>query len=161
MENKLTNSFKLSSGFTLIELLIVIVLIGILASLVFLGMPSAIKKARDARRRSDLNQYRIALESYSANNNSQYPGYVGSGATLVGTLRVGFLSNFMSATILDPINTAPYIYYYFEDAAIGGATSASQYLLYGGLETGGYWEICGSDKAGKVTAAPADSVCDL
>jgi prepilin-type N-terminal cleavage/methylation domain-containing protein len=60
-------------GFTLIELLVVIAIIGILASVVLASMNSARKKARDARRLSDLKQLQSALELYSDAHGNVYP----------------------------------------------------------------------------------------
>ncbi len=57
-------------GFTLIELLIVIAIIGILASVVLVNLNSARTKARDARRKSDLQQIILAMEDYWAGNGS-------------------------------------------------------------------------------------------
>lgn len=61
-----------SSGFTLIELLVVISIISLLASIVFASLNSARSKARDARRKADLNQLRTALAFYYDSNNA-YP----------------------------------------------------------------------------------------
>ncbi|MCX6730036.1 MAG: type II secretion system protein [Candidatus Portnoybacteria bacterium] len=55
-------------GFTLIELLVVISIIGILATIVLVSLGSARIKARSARRITDLNQIRIALEMYYSEN---------------------------------------------------------------------------------------------
>ncbi len=63
-------------GFTLIELLIVIAIIGILASVVLVGIGPAQRSGRDARRIADLRQIQNALELYKSAN-GQYP--VGSG----------------------------------------------------------------------------------
>ena len=52
-------------GFTLIELLIVIVIIGILASIVLLGVGRVQPAARDARRVAELRQIQHALEVYN------------------------------------------------------------------------------------------------
>ena len=59
-------------GFTLIELLVVISIIGLLASVVLVSLNSARKKARLAKRATDLTQIRKALELYYNENNS-YP----------------------------------------------------------------------------------------
>lgn len=66
-------------GFTLIELLVVIAIIGMLSSVVLASLNSARAKARDARRLSDLNQLRTALELYRDSNN-RYPGSTLSGS---------------------------------------------------------------------------------
>jgi len=59
-------------GFTLVELLVVIAIIGILATAVIVSVSSARAKARDARRLSDLDNIRTALELYYDQYN-RYP----------------------------------------------------------------------------------------
>ena len=59
-------------GFTLIELLIVIAVIGILASVVLVGLGPVQKQGRDARRISDLRQVQNGLELYY-NKYGSYP----------------------------------------------------------------------------------------
>ncbi|HXK37932.1 MAG TPA: prepilin-type N-terminal cleavage/methylation domain-containing protein [Candidatus Paceibacterota bacterium] len=51
-------------GFTLIELLVVIAIIALLSSVVLASLATSRAKSRDAKRRSDLDQIRIALEMY-------------------------------------------------------------------------------------------------
>jgi len=58
---KIRNYYK---GFTLIELLIVLSIMGVLATLGFQSFTASQKKARDARRKSDLGQIQKALELY-------------------------------------------------------------------------------------------------
>lgn len=48
------------NSFTLIELLIAILIIGILASIIFVGLDYAKGKARDARAKENMNQIRIS-----------------------------------------------------------------------------------------------------
>jgi len=60
-------------GFTLLELLVVIAIIGLLASVVLVSFPSAMKKVRDAQRLQDVSQIITALEVYKANNGSYPP----------------------------------------------------------------------------------------
>jgi prepilin-type N-terminal cleavage/methylation domain-containing protein len=55
---------RTQKGFTLIEVLIVVVIIGILASLILLGFGPTRQAARDARRVQDLRQVQHALELY-------------------------------------------------------------------------------------------------
>jgi prepilin-type N-terminal cleavage/methylation domain-containing protein len=67
-------------GFTLIEILIVVAIIGILASVVLVGLGPVQRRGRDARRISDLRQIQTALELYY-NQNGKYPA-AGSGNTV-------------------------------------------------------------------------------
>jgi prepilin-type N-terminal cleavage/methylation domain-containing protein len=63
-------------GFTLIEILIVVAIIGILASVVLVGLGPVQRRGRDARRISDLRQIQTALELYY-NINGSYPAPAG------------------------------------------------------------------------------------
>lgn len=51
-------------GFTLMELLIVVAIIAILAVVVFVGLPEAVARSRDAARLADANQLVAALDEY-------------------------------------------------------------------------------------------------
>ncbi len=68
---------KSQSGFTLIELLVVMTIIGLLASLIVVGLANARAKARDAKRKQDLVQLAKGLELYY-NTNSSYPSTSGA-----------------------------------------------------------------------------------
>ncbi len=59
-------------GFTLIEILIVVSIIGLLASIIFVGLGSARAKGRDARRIADLRSIQTGLELYFSKN-GKYP----------------------------------------------------------------------------------------
>lgn len=63
---------KFKPGFTLIELLVVIVIIGILATIGIGNFASARVKARDAKRKNDLQTIAKSLEAY-ANDHRNYP----------------------------------------------------------------------------------------
>ena len=67
---------KHKKGFTLIELLVVIAIIGLLSSIVLASLNNARKKARDARRLSDMRQILLALEMYYDSHN-RYPSISG------------------------------------------------------------------------------------
>jgi len=59
-------------GFTLIELLVVISIIGILATLITANLNAARERARDATRKSDIDQLSKALQLYY-NDHNAYP----------------------------------------------------------------------------------------
>lgn len=60
-------------GFTIIELLIVIVVIGILATITAIALGGANERARDAAREADARSIRQGLETYYTLGNSVYP----------------------------------------------------------------------------------------
>ena len=101
-------------GFTLLEMLVVIGIIAILVGLSTTSYSTAQKKARDAKRKSDLKSIQNCLEQYySYNNNFKYNGSLptGSGLTSAGELPASL--NCGSTTItspVDPINADSYTY---------------------------------------------------
>lgn len=61
----MTNNKKHNTkGFTLMEILIAMAILGIISSIGFASFTLAVKKARDAERKSDLEQVSKALEAY-------------------------------------------------------------------------------------------------
>jgi len=109
----------MKKGFTLIELLIVVAIIGVLSSVVLLGLGPVQRQGRDARRLSDLREVQNALELYN-NKLSSYPDMNSADQTDVGTWTA--LSNAIGAANLgvsvplpnDPKsrNAAPISYMY-------------------------------------------------
>jgi type II secretion system protein G len=65
-------SLKQQKGFTIVELLIVIVVIGILATLVIVTFTGIQQKARNTKRQTDINAVQSHLEAYKAQN-GYYP----------------------------------------------------------------------------------------
>ncbi|MEO6513633.1 MAG: type II secretion system protein [Candidatus Saccharimonadales bacterium] len=63
---------KRQSGFTIVELLIVIVVIGILATLVIVTFSGIQQKARDTKRKTDINAIDSHVEAFYANGGN-YP----------------------------------------------------------------------------------------
>lgn len=59
-------SFKRQKGFTIVELLIVIVVIGILATLVIVTFSGIQQRARDTQRQTDINAVQGHLEAFYA-----------------------------------------------------------------------------------------------
>lgn len=144
------------SGFTLIELLVVISIIGILAGLMLSSYSGSQKQARDSQRRSDLNQYRNALETYAASNNGKYP--TGSGNSIAQNSIFApngpLIPTYLGSLITNPSPNQGYYYY--------GSNDGLSYKMYTQLETGGYWVVCSNGKAGKTSSSPStDSNCDI
>jgi prepilin-type N-terminal cleavage/methylation domain-containing protein len=87
-------------GFTLVELLVVISIIGVLATLVLLQLGTARSKARDAKRISDVNQIRSAVEQYFEDNGGEYPV----------AITAAELSDYMTQIPVDPLTGNAYEY---------------------------------------------------
>ncbi|MEI6755678.1 MAG: prepilin-type N-terminal cleavage/methylation domain-containing protein [bacterium] len=65
-------SLRKNKGFTIVELLIVIVVIGILATLVITAYSGIQQKARNSKRQTDLSALQTHLEAFY-NDNGYYP----------------------------------------------------------------------------------------
>jgi len=63
----------MKKSFTLIEILVVATIIALLATAATITYAQLTKQSRDARRKTDLEQIRAALEMYRSNNNQYYP----------------------------------------------------------------------------------------
>src|SRR3989344_3217427 len=61
-------ALRTKGGFTLIEILIVVSIIGLLASIIFVGLGSSRARGRDARRIADLSSIKTGLELYFSKN---------------------------------------------------------------------------------------------
>lgn len=156
-------------GFTLIELLVVISIIGILSAIALVSFQSVQKQARDAVRKSDLNQYRTALANYAGKSGGFYSNHsdnaddaansinmVGTGGPCSYHLRGhGCIQPaVISSCPTDPIYSTDNSYYYHYLTNSTDDTDcdvdATQYLLYAKLEEGNYWYyICANGKTGR------------
>lgn len=104
-----------SKGFTIVELLIVIVVIGILATLVIVTFTGIQQKARDSKRKTDLSAIQAALESYYSSNNT-YPTLAHlQDSSWISTNMKGFDTK----ALQDPKGSS--------GSTIGGTSSATQY----------------------------------
>lgn len=106
-----------SKGFTLIELLVVIAIIGVLASIVLASLNNARKKARDARRITDIKQVQLALELYFDGQGSKYPAGTDPATTCTATLSRGLevlqTNGYIPGIPKDPLSgTTPICYPY-------------------------------------------------
>jgi len=120
-KNVYPSKFKRSWGFTLIELLMVIAVIGILSSIVIANLSSAREKARDARRKEDLNSIRTALELYANGNNGKYPDSL-----------VSLIPDYFQSEPLDPLKQA---YKYSNTSCDGTLTGPSVYRIMAKMES--------------------------
>ena len=104
---------KRQSGFTIVELLIVIVIIGILATLVIVTFSGIQQRARDTQRKTDINALQSHVEAYYANQGN-YPtrDNVNDDAW-----RSTNMKGLDPATLVDPKGTAK----------LGATASANQY----------------------------------
>jgi len=91
---------KISKGFTLLEMLVVIGIIAILVSMGFASYSTAQKKARDAKRSSDLKSFQSAMEQCYSVNSFAYPTINGNGTISISETCPA--SGGPSLTITDP-----------------------------------------------------------
>lgn len=105
-------------GFTLIEVLIVVAIVGILASVVLVGLGPIQRRGRDARRISDLRQAQTALELYY-NKNGNYPASA-SWSSLTATLKAAGIG--ISNIPNDPSTGKNYVYGSDSSSYVVGAT---------------------------------------
>lgn len=131
-------------GFTLIELLIVIAIIGILTSVLLANFSGARERARDAKRKSDLNTLKTALQLYY-NDFGRFPA-AGTGNTIAGCGAAGTsvcnwttgsaagtpfsagnpLNIYMGSMPGDPLSgSTSYQYAYLESATVDFTISAT------------------------------------
>ena len=138
-------------GFTLVELLVVISVIGILATLVTANYLSSQRSARDARRRSDINAFRSALELYANDFAGMYPLSLGDqpvdqrpcgGADPLVPTYMGICPNDPRLNI-DPAQDN-YMY----------NSNSTDYCIWADLEDGDFFEVCSNGSSGEVTSPP-------
>jgi len=123
----------MKNAFSLVEILVVATIISLLASIAAVSYSQFVKQGRDARRKTDIEQIRAAIELYR-NFKGAYPtpGMVFGTDQIIddGTIYMSKIPN-------DPMNTSSlvYTYYYtstgtYQDYTLcafieGGSTSVS------------------------------------
>jgi general secretion pathway protein G len=94
-------------GFTLIELLVVIVIIGLLTSLGVVNYMSARARARDAQRKSNLQQIQSALELYRSDQHAYPASLPACGSSLTDA---GNTTTYLKKIPCDPGSSGSYSY---------------------------------------------------
>ncbi|MDO8620542.1 MAG: type II secretion system protein [bacterium] len=164
-------SFK--KGFTLIELLVVIAIIGLLSSIVFASLTSARKKARDARRLSDVATIRTALNLYASDTGVFPDGNFFTAGNLANTPgnRWSILEGLVNGKLpTDPLLncwsgldssgqacTGTGYYEYWKSYPIGTAGATTCFgktilRMYGGMEAGPQIHQCDEQYAGNAVS---------
>jgi len=109
-----------NKGFTLIELLIVIVILGILATVGLGNFRTAQMRGRDTQRKSDLKQITNAIELYYQDYN-RYPAVITFGSELTDGK-----TTYIKIVPRDPSGVCPYVYKV--------SASGNMYQLFARLE---------------------------
>jgi general secretion pathway protein G len=134
---------KKNSGFTIIELLIVIIVIGILATLVIVTYNGIQQKARNTKRNTDINAIQGQVEAYFAQN-GKYPTLANvNDSTWRSTNMKGLDPNALkdpngSTQALVATTTAnSYVYAVLPSDCNNAGTDCTGYTLTATLEGGG------------------------
>ncbi len=100
-------------GFTMMELLIAtaILLILITLSAIFL-IPRHIERAQDAKRKADLEEYRVHFEAYNTDKKMYPPADIMDSPDDCGTAN---LAPYLPAILCDPVTHQPYEYRVSDD----------------------------------------------
>lgn len=110
---------KIKSGFTLIEILVVITIIVLLTAAAAVSYSTFLKQSRDAKRKTDLEQVRAALEMFRSNSTTNsYP--------TTGLSELTAPTVYIQSVPTDPKNPT-YTYYY--------SATGSDYTLATHLES--------------------------
>ncbi len=104
------------AAFTLIELIVSLAILAVLFLLIFFLWQNQLAKARDTRRKSDLERIRIAFEEYY-NDHQCYPP-----ADILETCLGEQLRPYLDQVPCDPLTNQPYCYVYDQDHASCGQT---------------------------------------
>jgi len=131
-------------GFTLIELLVVIAVIGLLSSVVLVSLGPARKKARDAKRQSDIREINLAMEMCYDNSTcgTGSEKYIATtaGANTVTTIDTDSTPLYLTVP-KDPSDVSPSQYTW-----TANATPYQYYCVYTKLEGLADTWFCASNK---------------
>jgi type II secretion system protein G len=133
-------------GFTLIEILVVATIIGVLSVAGVTSYTSINKRARDVKRKSDLEQVRSALEMYRTEM-GYYPNPGSSSFVTLASLDPGdgsgpLIPKYLPAVPTDPKSTTgttiPYYY-----SRIGSGPTYYSYCICAKVESDSGSNVCG------------------
>lgn len=102
----------MKKGFTIVEMIAVIAILAILSAIGLQTFSSAQRKGRDARRKSDVELIRGALEQFRSNN-STYPNYSTGPlpASICDVLPCNTTNTYLQTVPSDPLPPQHYWYY--------------------------------------------------
>lgn len=121
--------FNSKKAFTLLELLVVVGLLSIIISFLAVSYSSSQRKARDTKRKSDLQAINSSLEQYYTVCGYQYPSSLGTSincAAITPTIMI------MATIPVDPRTTTPYPFV----TVAGGSYQLCTYSLEAAVPTG-------------------------
>ncbi len=101
-------------GFTLLELLTVISIVGLLSVMSLIAVPRQVKKAHDAKRKTDIHELQAAVELYFTDNQLYPVALPVKGLPLTSPDGQTVYLNKMPA---DPVARDPYLYTYWATPA--------------------------------------------
>lgn len=134
--NKIIYKNKQKLGFTLLELLVVISIIGLLIAMGTASYSTAQKKARNARRKGDMQAIQAAFEQFYSANNSAYPTSCSSGSSI--TIMTG-----VTFTIPTDPKTPTYTYTNSDCDSAGYCICADMEGEYGNSNSSCSWSSSG------------------
>jgi len=133
----------------MIELLVTISIVAALASLVLVSFTGTQKRARDSRRKSDLEQYMISLGTYSGTD-GLYP-------VVSGTVDLTSLCPTLGVSACPDDPKAPSQRYLYQSDVTG-----TRFVVWAPLEdTSENWVVCSNGLVGTSASVPADGNCSI
>jgi len=146
---------KKIKAFTLVELLVVILIIGVLATLVILSLNSSVKKAKDARAIDSIRKVQTAIAQIQSESGgaglttiTALSPYVPASTDIsLGTFKSVTGDSFFQTTPMDANNEAIKIH----------VTSDSTYRIFGKGTSGDCWYI--SESTNNLTETKANGAC--
>lgn len=136
------------NGFTFIEILVVVTIISLLAATGAISYTQFLKQSRDAKRKTDIEQIRAAVEMYKSNNGI-YPLSINLSTCSPGAI-TDANTTYLSKIPNDP-KCSTYVYYY-------SSTDGSTYTIAAFLENSSS-PVCGGLGANSCNAFSGCNYC--